>query len=149
LSRLSSGGNVEVLGERGGPGDPCTDEQVERISALGRAVSDPIRVRMLGMMAAGREECCLPPGSWFPAGDAPAGLCVCEFEEHFGMGQSKVSYHMKKLKEAGLVREERRGRWNYYSIEEEAVRALLGDTADYLLQPAAEPGARGGVAGGC
>ena len=28
------------------------------------------------------------------------GICVCEFEEHFGMGQSKVSYHMKKLKDA-------------------------------------------------
>jgi len=40
-------------------------------------------------------------------------ICVCEFEEHFSMGQSKVSYHMKKLKDAGLVREERRGKWSF------------------------------------
>jgi len=41
------------------------------------------------------------------------------------MGQSKVSYHMRKLKDAGLVREERRGKWSFYSLDEEAVRGLL------------------------
>ena len=31
------------------------------------------------------------------------GICVCEFQEQFGLGQSKVSYHLRVLKEAGLV----------------------------------------------
>ena len=44
------------------------------------------------------------------------------------MGQSRVSYHMRKLKEAGLVREERRGRWSFYSLDREAARDLLADT---------------------
>ena len=43
------------------------------------------------------------------AGD-PAGVCGCDFQEHFGLGQSKVSYHLRVLREAGLVREEARGK---------------------------------------
>ena len=55
--------------------------------------------------------------SGVPVEEGEEGICVCEFEEHFGMGQSKVSYHMKKLKDAGLVREERRGKWAFYSLD--------------------------------
>ena len=68
-----------------------TEKQVERLVALGRALSDPIRVRMLGMMAGGRG-CCDLPNCGVPAEDQDAGICVCEFEQYFGMGQSKVSY---------------------------------------------------------
>ena len=65
---------------------------------------------MLGMLAAEGRGCCGLPDLGAPVseGDSP-GICVCEFEECFDMGQSRVSYHMRKLKEAGLVREERRG----------------------------------------
>ena len=62
-----------------------TEETVERLVALGRALSDPIRVRMLGMMAEGRG-CCDFSGSGAPAGEGEEGICVCEFEEAFGMG---------------------------------------------------------------
>jgi len=97
--------------------------------ALGKAplasASDPIRVRMLGMMGESRG-CCDLPDLGVPAGeDENPGICVCEFEYYFGMGQSRVSYHMCKLKDAGLVREERRGKWSFYSLDEEAVRGLL------------------------
>jgi len=121
-----------------------TEEGVERLVALGRALSDPIRVRMLSMMADGRS-CCDFSVSGVPASEGDEGICVCEFEDHFGMGQSKVSYHMKKLKDAGLVREERRGKWSFYSLDREAAGQLLGETADRLLS-APE---RRSVAGGC
>ena len=111
----------------GGP-----DERVERLVALGRALSDPIRVRMLGMMAGGRD-CCGLLDCGVPAEDQDAGICVCEFEAVFGMGQSRISYHLGKLKEAGLVREEKRGRWSFYSLRREAVERLLSETADWLL----------------
>jgi ArsR family transcriptional regulator len=72
------------------------------------------------------------------------GICVCEFEDYFDMGQSKVSYHMKKLKDAGLVREERRGKWSFYSLDREAAGELLGEAADRLLSgPEKRSGARG------
>ena len=111
------------------------EEGVERLVALGRALSDPIRVRMLGMMADGRG-CCDFSDSGVPATEGEEGICVCEFEEQFSMGQSKVSYHMRKLKDAGLVREEKRGKWSFYSIDREAAGALLGEAADRLLSGA-------------
>jgi ArsR family transcriptional regulator len=94
---------------------------VDRLVALGRALSDPIRVRMLGMMADGRG-CCDFSGRGVPANEGEEGICVCEFEEHFVMGQSKVSYHLRKLKDAGLVREERRGKWSFYSLDRRSRR---------------------------
>jgi ArsR family transcriptional regulator len=117
------------------PGGVDDEARIIRLAALGGALSDPIRVRMLGMMAGGRG-CCSLPDCGVPAEDQDAGICVCEFEAYFGMGQSKVSYHMKKLKEAGLVHEERRGRWNFYSLSRDATRGLLAETAAYLDTPA-------------
>ncbi len=139
-----SGEELGVVEENGvlqdGP-----EEAVERLVALGRALSDPIRVRMLGMMADGRG-CCDFSGSGVPADDGDEGICVCEFEDYFGMGQSKVSYHMKKLKDAGLVCEERRGKWSFYSLDREAAGELLGEAADRLLSA---PEKRSGGGGGC
>jgi ArsR family transcriptional regulator, arsenate/arsenite/antimonite-responsive transcriptional repressor len=109
-----------------------SEEGVEALVALGRALSDPIRVRMLGMMADGRG-CCDFSDSGVPADEGDEGICVCEFEGVFGMGQSKVSYHMRKLKDAGLVREERRGKWSFYSLDREAAGERLGEAADLLL----------------
>lgn len=94
-----------------------------RLVALGRALSDPVRVEMLGMMAAGRG-CCDLPDCGVPD-EAGPGICVCEFVEYFGMGQSRVSYHLGKLREAGLVREERRGKWSFYSLDRDAARKLV------------------------
>jgi ArsR family transcriptional regulator, arsenate/arsenite/antimonite-responsive transcriptional repressor len=120
------------------------EEGLDRLVALGHALSDPIRVRMLAMMADGRG-CCDFTGSDVPAEEGDEGICVCEFEEHFGMGQSKVSYHMRKLKDAGLVHEERRGKWSFYSLDREAAAELLGEAADRLLSG---PQKRS-VGGGC
>jgi ArsR family transcriptional regulator len=54
----------------------------------------------------GRElSCCSTPAE---------GICNCEIMAAFGMIQSRVSYHMKELVEAGLVREIPQGKWKYY-----------------------------------
>jgi len=121
-----------VIEERSG-GEPEMEEaiRVERLVALGRALSDPIRVRMLGMMAEGRS-CCDLPDLGAPVDEGSPGICVCEFEDYFGMGQSKVSYHVRKLKEAGIVREEKRGKWSFYSLDQEAVRGLLGEATEHF-----------------
>jgi ArsR family transcriptional regulator len=121
--------------EENGARKAGTAEGVQRLVALGRALSDPIRVRMLSMMAEGRS-CCDFSASEVPVEEGEEGICVCEFEEAFSMGQSKVSYHMKKLKDAGLVREERHGKWTFYSLDREAASGLLGEAADHLLSDA-------------
>jgi len=106
-------------------------DRFERVVALGRALSDPIRVRMLGMMAEGRS-CCGLPDLGAPVENRDRGICVCEFEDYFGMGQSRVSYHVGKLKEAGLVKEEKRGKWSFYSLDGDAARELLSDASELL-----------------
>ena len=107
------------------------EERVDRLVALGRALSDPIRVTMLGMLAGGRG-CCDLPNCGVPDVDQDDGICVCEFERYFDVGQSRVSYHLGKLKDAGLVREERRGKWSFYSLDREVAGQLLAETVAHL-----------------
>jgi ArsR family transcriptional regulator, arsenate/arsenite/antimonite-responsive transcriptional repressor len=114
---------------------PQEEQRARALVAFGRALSDPIRVRMLGLLAAAAAEgrgCCGLPDTGAPEGEE-AGVCVCEFENLFGLGQSKVSYHLRKLKEAGLVREERRGRWSFYSLDRDRTGGLISEIGDHLL----------------
>ncbi len=113
------------------------EESIERLIALGSALSDSIRVRMLNLLVAATVEgrgCCGLPDLGVPAEaeEKGIGVCVCEFEQYFGMGQSKVSYHLRKLKEAGLVREEKRGKWSFYSLDREAATQLVNELARHL-----------------
>lgn len=62
-----------------------------------RALSDPIRIQVLERLRS--QE-----------------LCVCELCEQLGTPQSKLSFHLKTLKEANLVRARQQGRWIYYSL---------------------------------
>ena len=48
--------------------------------------------------------------------DEHGALCVCDLQASFAMIQSRLSRHLKILKEAGFVRVDRRGTWAYYSI---------------------------------
>jgi ArsR family transcriptional regulator len=117
--------------------ETAQDESIERLTALGSALSDPIRVRMLKLLVAATVEgrgCCNLPNLGVPADaeEKGIGVCVCEFEDYFRMGQSKVSYHLRKLKEAGLVREQKRGRWSFYALDKSQARALLNETSHHL-----------------
>ncbi|WP_309500281.1 metalloregulator ArsR/SmtB family transcription factor [Sulfurovum sp.] len=48
--------------------------------------------------------------------DKHGAVCVCDIESSFGMIQSRISRHLKILKDAGFLQVERKGRWAYYSI---------------------------------
>jgi len=48
--------------------------------------------------------------------DVHGAVCVCDIETSFNMIQSRISRHLKILKDAGFLRVERKGRWAYYSI---------------------------------
>src|SRR5690625_6037081 len=45
--------------------------------------------------------------------------CVCEFVEIFQASQPSISQHIRKLKDIGLVEEERRGQWTFYSMNKD------------------------------
>lgn len=46
--------------------------------------------------------------------------CVCELVEIFQVSQPSISQHLRKLRDAGLVQEEKRGQWTYYALNEES-----------------------------
>ncbi|MDN4525497.1 metalloregulator ArsR/SmtB family transcription factor [Fictibacillus sp. NE201] len=54
--------------------------------------------------------------------------CVCELNEVFDMSQPSISQHLRKLKDSGLIQEERRGRWVYYSLINQSEASPLIDT---------------------
>jgi ArsR family transcriptional regulator, arsenate/arsenite/antimonite-responsive transcriptional repressor len=57
-------------------------------------------------------------------------LCVCEIQVELDAAQSRLSFHLKKLKDAGVVSDRRKGRWVYYSLVPESLeemRSFLGE----------------------
>ncbi|WP_174269865.1 ArsR/SmtB family transcription factor [Bacillus methanolicus] len=59
--------------------------------------------------------------------------CVCEFVAIFKTSQPAISQHLRKLKDAGLVKESRRGQWIYYSMNKESdVYDLVQSILNYL-----------------
>jgi ArsR family transcriptional regulator, arsenate/arsenite/antimonite-responsive transcriptional repressor len=102
-------------------------ETLERLARAAKALSDPIRLGMLDVMTQGRGCCGLidPAERGVPGAGDPDGLCVCEFQEQFGLAQSKASYHLRVLKDAGLVKEETRGKWTFYAVDGERLAQTL------------------------
>ena len=110
------------------------EAQRGRLALVAKALSDPIRLEMLDIMAQGRSCCELPdPASrGVPGGEKPRGICVCEFQEQFGLAQSKISYHLGVLRDAGLMSVEARGKWSFYTIDRGAVAEALAALRDLL-----------------
>jgi len=108
----------------------CTrtgEDALSHLARVAKALSDPIRLGMLDVMTQGRGCCGLmdPAQRGVPGSGDPAGICVCEFQEQFGLAQSKASYHLRVLKDAGLVTEETRGKWSFYAVDERRVAEAL------------------------
>ena len=82
-----------------------------------QALSDGKRLRILEMLRDGEQ-------------------CVCDLTEALDVGQSLLSFHLKSLKEAGLVNDRRDGRWVYYSLDRRGLEKLR-DELDALASDAA------------
>ncbi len=72
------------------------------------ALADPVRLRVLSMLAAS------------PAGE----VCVCDFVDPLGKSQPTISHHLKILADAGLVQGDRRGKWVWYSLNRDRLAEL-------------------------
>lgn len=75
--------------------------------SLLQAVADPIRWQVLSRLSGGTA-------------------CVCELQEHFPIAPNLLSYHLKVLRDNGLVTTERRGRWVDYSLAPDAMDRIRG-----------------------
>ena len=95
---------------------PLTAEQAERIAPLLKALADPVRLRLLSLVAA----------------HARGEACVCDLNDAFALSQPTISHHLKVLHEAGLLDRSKRGTWVYYSVNANALTdlaALIGGGA--------------------
>ena len=54
--------------------------------------------------------------------------CVCELEQVLDIAQSRLSFHLKVLKDAGLLADRREGRWMYYNLQREALDQIVAYT---------------------
>lgn len=77
-----------------------------------RALSDPLRLQILELLRS--QE-----------------LCVCELCEQLDVSQSKLSFHLKNLKDANLLNSRQQGRWMYYSLNLSQFVALEQYLAEY------------------
>ena len=96
---------------------------VPRIAQLCNALADEARVEIVARLLDGEK-------------------CVCDLTDALETGQSRLSYHLKVLKDAGLVTDRREGRWSYYTLARDAfleAEALLS-----FLRPKARRAAKVG-----
>ena len=77
----------------------------ERMAQLCHALSDETRLQLLNLLAEGEQ-------------------CVCDLTDALKSSQSRLSFHLKTLKEAGLLQDRREGRWVYYSLDQAALEEL-------------------------
>ena len=99
------------------------EEEQERLARAFKALGDVHRLRALRFIAGGA-----PPGA-----DRDDAVCACHVQDHLELSQPATSYHLKVLREAGLVDAEKRGRWVHYRISAEgleALQAFLGEIDD-------------------
>jgi ArsR family transcriptional regulator len=80
--------------------EPLPEAGAEELAPLFKALADPVRLRLLSLIA------CHDGGE----------SCVCDLLEAFDMTAPSISYHLKILREAGLISSERRGTWVYYRV---------------------------------
>lgn len=97
----------------------ATDRLVRQFKAL----SDPNRLRILDRLRSGER-------------------CVCDLQDALEAGQSLLSFHLKTLKEAGLVIDRREGRWAHYRLNPAALaelEAFVGDLRTLVRDSAWKP----------
>jgi ArsR family transcriptional regulator len=84
-----------------------SERDAETTASVFRALADPGRVKIVNLLA-----------------NAPGPVCVCDLTPRLGLSQPTVSFHLKKLVQAGLLEREQRGSWVYYSVNRDALGRL-------------------------
>ncbi len=93
--------------------EPLTVVEARAVAPIFKALADPVRLRLLSLIA---------------CHDGEAG--VCDLTSAFDVTAPTISHHLKVLREAGLIDAERRGTWIHYRVD----AAVLGRLAT-LLEP--------------
>jgi ArsR family transcriptional regulator len=103
-----------------------TDTNLARAAELFHALSDQTRLSILQRLRMGER-------------------CVCDLTDALDAAQSRLSFHLKVLKEAGLVTDRREGRWTYYTLDAES----LAEVTELVEAMASAPSAAERRSGCC
>lgn len=103
---------------------PTAALDLSRAAALFHALSDPTRLAILERLRGGEH-------------------CVCDLQDLLDAGQSRLSFHLRVLKDAGLVTDRRESRWSYYALDSSA----FDEVHEFLAEfgPSARRGRRGAL----
>ena len=101
-----------------------TLNDTQRAARLFQALSDQTRLSILDRLRHGER-------------------CVCELTDALDAAQSRLSFHLKVLKDTGLVTDRREGRWMYYTLNPDAL-AEIGELVDALASVPSAAECRGG-----
>ncbi len=97
---------------------PLSEDEAEDLAAAFRVIADPVRLRLLSIVAAQGET------------------CACNLTDPLGKSQPTISHHLSVLTDAGLLHREKRGKWAWYSVAAERF-AVLRDAIGGVPVPAA------------
>ena len=89
--------------------------QADQARALLKALGDPIRLQVIEALGGGER-------------------CVCDLGADLGLAQSRLSFHLKVLKQSGLIADRQEGRWTYYSLRVQAIAQLQGWLAGLVVE---------------
>jgi ArsR family transcriptional regulator len=103
--------------------EPLSTEAAIQLAAKMKALSDPVRLRVLSVVAS------------HEGGEA----CVCELSAGIELTQPTISHHLKVLRTAGLLDSERRASWVYYRVNQKALQQLSQLLGTDTLTAAARP----------
>ena len=102
----------QALREKAAEQDPAVSQHetspgldTHQAQGMLKGLSDPIRLKVIEQLGAGER-------------------CVCDLTADLKLSQSRLSFHLKVLKETGLISDRQSGRWVYYRLRHEALRAL-------------------------
>jgi ArsR family transcriptional regulator len=98
-------------------------EDRQSLAKIAAALSDPIRLQILSILVKGRDPSCVSS----PHPQLPHALG--------NIAKSKLSYHLKELREAGLVEEHRLGKQVFYLVHQETLAHFLDTVKIYYLTP--------------
>lgn len=108
-------------------GSSLSDERAVELETVMKALADRHRLRIVNLL--------------LRAGGEP--VCVCEVRPLLGLSQGTVSYHLKQLVEAGVIKRKRRGTYSYFSLVPGALDSVreVFSTPQRAAVPA-DPGAK-------
>lgn len=95
--------------------------EAARIARICKALADPTRVRLVQYL------------TFAESGTA----CACHLPDALGISQPTLSFHLRKLRDAGLITRAKRGRWVHYSVQSETLAVARG-----FLDLPDQPGSR-------